>query len=418
MDLTILKGTIIYAKTLTELEIIENGYIVSENGTIVGVYQELPKQYEGKKIIDYTNHLILQTFSDMHLHGPQLPMQGMGYDLELLEWLNKYTYNTEAKFYDIDYAKKIYHQLAKILIKNGTTRVCMFSSLHKDATIILMDELEKAGISGFVGKVNMDLGPAILRETTDDSINNTLQWLKEAKRFTTIKPIITPRFTVSCSNNLLDFLGKTAKQFSLPIQSHLSENINEINTVKIMHPNCNEYYQTYEQFGLWNNKTLMAHCVWSNKIEQQAIKNAGVYVVHCANSNLNLCSGIAPIREMLNNGIKVVLGSDIAGGDKFNVFDIVNTTINTSKMKSILDPTHPKSLSIKEGWYLATSAPNEFFNEKPGIVKGNKLNVMIVNDDKLINKNDLTTLERFERLFYHRQDDYLKAVYSNGKKVY
>ncbi len=418
MELIILKGTIVYAKSLIELEIIENGYLVSEDGKIVGTYQELPKKYLGKAYIDYSNHLILQTFSDMHLHAPQLPMLGMGYDLELLEWLNNYTYKTEAKFNDLDYARTIYHRLARKLIENGTTRFCMFSSLHKDATLILMDELEKAGLTGYVGKVNMDLGPSILNETTSDSIINTNKWLDATKKFKLIKPIITPRFTISCSNELLKFLGETAKKYNLPIQSHLSENLNEINMVKQMHPNCSEYYQTYKQFSLWNNRTLMAHCVWSNKFERQAIRDAGVYVVHCANSNLNLCSGLAPIRQMLSEGIKVVLGSDISGGDSLNVFDIIRTTINVSKMKSVTDENHPQCLSINEAWYLATSATNEFFGEKAGIVPGNSLNIMIVNDDELIGSNRLSTTERFERLIYERQPNYLKAVYSNGKKVY
>ncbi len=418
MKILIIKGIIIHSKSLNELEIIENGYLVSIDGIVEGVFKELPSIYQNQPILDYSNHLILQTFSDMHLHAPQFPMLGMGFDLELLDWLNKYTFKTEARFKDTNFARETYQRLAKELIKNGTTRVCMFSSLHKDATLILMEELEKAGIFGYVGKVNMDLGSAVLNETTEESINDTISWLNEAKKFKNIKPIITPRFTISCSNKLLKFLGETANQYDLPIQSHLSENLDEINTVKTMHPKCSEYYQTYEQFGLWNNKTLMAHCVWSNEIERAAIKENGIYVVHCADSNVDLCSGIAPIRQMLNEGIKVVLGSDIAGGDKLNIFEIVESTIKASKMKSVLDDSHPKYLSIKEAWYLATSASNEFFGEKPGITKGNILNIMIVNDDELNESIQLSTIERFERMIYHRQHNYLKAVYSNNNKLY
>ena len=100
--------------------------------------------------------LILQSFADLHLHAPQYPMLGMGMDLPLLDWLNAYAFPTEARFADTGYAREIYSRLARELIANGTTRVCMFSSLHTDATLILMEELEKAGVTGYVGKVNMD----------------------------------------------------------------------------------------------------------------------------------------------------------------------------------------------------------------------------------------------------------------------
>ena len=103
---------------------------------------------------DYGDCLIVQSFADLHLHAPQYPMLGMGMDLPLLDWLNAYAFPTEARFAEPDYARTVYRQLAGELASHGTTRVCMFSSFHTDATLILMDELEKAGITGYVGKVS------------------------------------------------------------------------------------------------------------------------------------------------------------------------------------------------------------------------------------------------------------------------
>ena len=156
MKTTILHGNIVSAPELGKLDIVEHGYLVATDGIIEGVYQHLPDKYIGHEIIGTGNNLILQSFSDMHLHAPQYPMLGMGMDMPLIEWLNTYTFPTEARFADNEHARNVYKQLAYWLKANGTTRVCMFSSLHREGTMILMEELEAAGLTGYVGKVNMD----------------------------------------------------------------------------------------------------------------------------------------------------------------------------------------------------------------------------------------------------------------------
>lgn len=413
----ILKGNIISAEKYGELRIIENGYLVAENAQIVGIFEKLPEKYKDEKVTDYGDKLIMQSFSDMHLHAPQYPMLGMGMDLPLLDWLNTYTFPTEAHFKDTNFARKVYQELAHKLVKNGTTRVAMFSSLHKEATLILMEELEKAGVAGYAGKVNMDRNGGVdLEETTEESISETIDWLNKC-HFEHIKPIITPRFTPSCTNELMAELGKIANERNLPIQSHLSENRGEIAWVKELHPDCPEYWESYKKYGLWNNKTLMAHCVFSSERERKAIKDSGVYVVHCAASNQNLISGFAQIKKMMDEGVNVVIGSDIAGGDYLSMFDNVAATIRASKARNILDNWETGFLTVEEAYYLATSAANSFFDEKPGFAKGNLLHCLVLDDSKLVAVKKLTIKERFERSMYLRQDDAVMAVYSDGRKV-
>src|SRR5699024_4873721 len=154
-------------------------------------------------------------------------MLGMGMDLPLLEWLNAYTFQTEERFADLDYARRVYRRLAEELIANGTTRVVMFSSRHADATLVLMEELERAGVCGCVGKVNMDRNSGVAQEATEASMAETLWWL-DGCRFDHVKPILTPRFTPSCSDELMAFLGRLARERDLPVQSHLSENLDEV----------------------------------------------------------------------------------------------------------------------------------------------------------------------------------------------
>ena len=415
---TILKGHIVSTPALGKLEIIENGYLVAEDGIIVGAYPTLPQEYKGCAVEDYGNQLILQSFSDMHLHAPQYAMLGMGMDMPLIDWLNTYTFPTEAHFADPEKARAIYRKLARELVSNGTTRVVMFSSLHREATLVLMEELEKAGVTGFVGKVNMDRnGGENYQETTEESMTETLKWLEQC-HFEHIKPIITPRFTPTCSNELMEFLGKLAAEKDLPIQSHLSENTGEIAWVKELHPDCAQYWETYEKYNMWNDRTVMAHCVWSDERERKAIKDAGVWIAHCADSNLNLISGYMPIRQMLNEGMKVTLGSDIAGGDRISMFDVTASTIRGSKVRRIMDNWQSDFLSVSEGYYLATSAASGFFNEKPGFAAGNPLHCIVLKDDRLPAVRQLSVQERFERCIYRRQSDAVQAVWSAGRKVY
>lgn len=282
MALTILKGTVISAPALGRLDVTEGGYLIAEDGRITGVFPTLPERYAGAAVEDFGGALILQAPADLHLHAPQYPMMGMGMDLPLLDWLNTCAFPTEARFADPGYAREAYRRLAADLIASGTTRVCMFSSLHRQATLILMEELEKAGVTGYVGKVNMDRnGGENLQETTEESMSETLRWLEACGDFRHVRPIVTPRFTPSCTDGLMAFLGKLASERGLPVQSHLSENTAEGDWVRQLHPDCGQYWETYAKYGLWNGRTVMAHCVWCDERERRAMKDAGVTAVHC-----------------------------------------------------------------------------------------------------------------------------------------
>ena len=346
-------------------------------------------------------------------------MLGMGMDLPLLDWLNTYTFPTEARFADLDYARRVYRRLATDLITNGTTRVCMFSSLHTDATLVLMDELERAGVTGYVGKVNMDRNglPGKLQETTEESVRETLRWL-DACHFEHIKPIITPRFTPSCTNGLMTQLGKLANERGLYVQSHLSESTNEIAWVKELHPECSQYWETYDKYGLWKDHTLMAHCVWSDERERAAIRDAGVVVVHCGDSNVNICSGICPVRRMVNEGLWVTLGSDIAGGAQLPMYKVITMSIRTSKARRVTDEQHPEFLTVAEGYYLGTTSGHKYFGAGEGFAVGDKLHAVVIDDGDFPEAaHPLNVEERFERAIYMTHRHNIVSVWSDGREV-
>ena len=417
--LTVLKGNIVSAPALGELEITERGYLAAEDGRILGVYPILPEAYAAAPVEDWGDALILQSFADLHLHAPQYPMMATGMDLPLLDWLEAYAFPTESRCRDEGYARALYRRLARDLVKNGTTRVCIFSSLHRPATLILMEELERAGIHGFAGKVNMDRnGGRNLQETTEESMRETLRWLEECRDFRNIRPMLTPRFTPSCTDELMAFLGKLTRERGLPVQSHLSENRAEMELVGRLHPDCRQYWETYAKFGLWKEGTLMAHCVHSDRRERDAMREAGVTAVHCAASNNALCSGIAPVRVMLDEGVKVALGSDVAGGDSLSLFDGVAMTLRASKDRRILDNWETEALTVPEAWYLATSAGAGYFGDAPGFAAGNPLHAMVLEDSALPGTETLNVRQRFERCVYHRQENAIRAVWSAGRRVY
>lgn len=415
----IIKGNIVHAATPEKVSVLEGGCIVlRDDGTIDALLDKAPESYSAE-VIDYGDKLVMQSFADMHLHAPQYPMLGMGMDLPLIDWLGTYTFPVEARFADVGFAREVYRKLADELIRGGTTRVSIFSSLHTDATLVLMEELERAGVTGFVGKVNMDRnGGEKLCETTEESKRETLRWLEACEDFKTLKPILTPRFTPSCTDALMAWLGGLAEQRGLYVQSHLSENKSEVEWVRALHPDCEQYWQTYEKFGLWKSHTLMAHCVYSGRREREAMAKANVGVVHCADSNMNLCSGTAPVREMLREGLWVMLGSDIAGGAELEMNKVVTKSIRASKLRHIASGGSENFLTVDEAYYLGTSSGHRYFGDKDGFAVGNKLHAIVVDDASFPPAaRDLTVHERFERAVYLMERAHICAVWSEGKKV-
>ncbi len=411
-------GTIIHAPRMGEIEIVEDGYLLLRDGAIEGVYKVLPEGCVPDKEHDFSGRLIIPSFTDLHLHAPQYAMLGMGMDLPLIEWLNAYTFKTEAMFADPVFARKVYAALADALIRHGTTRVCIYASIHRPTAHILMEELERAGVTGYAGKVNMDRNTTPeLTETTEGALEETRRFIEEcAGRYLHLRPMITPRFTPSCSNALMEGLGKLADEYNVPIQSHLSENDVEIAWVKSLCPDCESYWQSYERRGLWRDKTIMAHCVHSDDAERAAIKKAGVWVAHCPDSNTNIYSGVAPVRLMLNEGINVALGSDIAGGAKLSIFHVMAEAIRASKLRYYYagKREEEKFLTVAEAFYLATSAGARYFGAGPGFHKGDMLHAIVLSDETLPPSRPLTSAERLERLVYADDAHAVKAVWSEG----
>lgn len=420
----ILKGNIVYSKSLQELAICEHGYLVCKDGLVEGVYQTLPFSYGGYPVTDYGGCLIIPGLTDLHVHAPQYSFRAINMDMELLEWLETNTFPEEAKFQDVEYAKQSYGIFVENLRKSATTRACIFGTVHRKATLALMDLLEASGLNTMVGKVNMDRNcPDYLREeSAAASAEETVEWVKDVlhKKYKHTRPILTPRFTPSCTDELMEMLKMIQLRYELPLQSHLSENPMEIAWVQKLCPWSAFYGEAYDRFGLFGADcpTIMAHCVYTEGEELKRIKENGVFIAHCPESNMNLSSGIAPVRKFLDEGLHVGLGSDIAGGTTENMFACMAHTVQASKLRWRLVDDSQKPLTTEEVFYLATKGGGEFFGKVGSFEKGYEFDAVVLDDSRLRAPQEMNVKSRLERIVYFSDDREVRAKYVNGEKVF
>ncbi len=418
----ILKGNIIYTKQPDAFEICERGYLVCEDGKVQGVYQTLPFKYGGYPVTDYGDCLIIPGLVDLHIHAPQYSYRGLGMDLELLEWLEVNTFPEEAKFEYLDYAEKSYQIFADNMRRSATTRACIFATVHREATLLLMDMMEKSGLCTFVGKVNMDRNaPDFLCEETQESADETVEWIKDVlhKKYRNTLPILTPRFVPSCTDALMEDLKKIQLRYSLPLQSHLSENLSEIDWVKELCPWSEFYGDVYDHFGLFGADcpTVMAHCVYSGEKEIERMKENGVFIAHCPESNMNVSSGIAPVRRFLEEGLHVGLGSDVAGGSTENLFAAMAHAVQSSKLRWRLEDQSLDPLSVEEVFYMGTKGGGAFFGKVGSFEPGYEFDAVVLDDSRLKHPQPLDVKSRLERMIYFSDDREIRAKYVRGRQI-
>ena len=414
-------GDICYTKELGELECHEHSYLVCEDGLVAGIFGELPEKYTGIKVWDYTGRLVFPGMYDIHIHAPQYGYRGLGMDLELLEWLDTITFPEESRYADIEYAKKGYDIFTDDVKHSPTARAVVFATIHNEATQYLMEAFDRAGLGGYIGKVNMDRNsPENYCERTEESVERTLGWLDEVSgRYELVKPIITPRFVPSCTDELMRQLGRIAAERHLPVQSHLSENLSEIEWVKSLAPDSKGYADAYDRFGLFgtSGKTVMAHCIHMRDDEIELMKQRGVYVAHSPQSNENLRSGIAPMRKFLNAGVKCGLASDIAGGSSINMFKAVTDAIQVSKLYWRLVDSDMKALTFPEAFYLATKGGGEFFGRCGSFEPGYEFDALVIDDTVARTPMTLDLKQRLERMMYLGHSNAIMAKFVAGRKI-
>jgi len=220
----------------------------------------------------------------------------------------------------------------------------------------LADIVEQFGQRALIGKVAMDCySPDFYVETTSESLKSTEEFVVNIlkRKSTRVKPTITPRFALTCSEELLKGLSDIAKKYDVHIQTHLCEMEAEIQRALELFPKCQNYTEIYEKTGILSDKTIMAHCVHMKDEELDNLKKHSTGIAHCPISNLCLESGLCQVREMLKRGMKVGLGTDVSGGFSSSILEVMRHAIINSKVIRMTDPTY-EALTYRDVFYLAT----------------------------------------------------------------
>lgn len=390
------------------------GDIFIENDTIMEIGKNLHYP-EADKVIDATNRVITPGFIQTHIHLCQTIFRGKGDDLELMDWLKKRIWPLEAAH---DEESIYYSAILGIgeLIQSGTTSIVDMETVHH--TDFAFQAIERTGIRALSGKVMMDKGnevPLALQEKTSESIQQSVDLMEKwhKKDGGRINYAFSPRFVVSCTEELLKEVSDLSKKHQVYVHTHASENKGEIEIVESETGMRNVVY--LDHLGLANERLILAHCVWLSEEEKQIIQRNRVNVTHCPGSNLKLASGVAEIPSLLNAHICVSLGAD--GAPCNNNLDM----FNEMRLAALIQkPEHgPTAMDAKTVFKMATidgARAMGMENEIGSLEVGKKadLNIMNLNDFHMYPSYDVDTISR---IVYSTTRADVETTIINGKIV-
>lgn len=325
------------------------------------------------------NGFFFPGFIDTHIHAPQYPNAGIFGKSTLLDWLTTYTFPLESSLggkgplsvskgdesQRIDHvarSNQVYDKIVSKTLSNGTTTASYFATLSVESTNILADVAHRAGQRAYIGRVCMDhpeTCPDYYRdESPAQSLSNACASISHIQQLdpsgALLAPIITPRFAPSCQAETLSLLGNLAKENSLRVQTHISENTNELALVKQLFPDRASYTDVYDHAGLLTDRTILAHGIHMSDEEIATIKARGSKISHCPASNSALGSGFCPVRKLLENGIDVSLGTDVSGGYSTSILDSVRQACLVSRQLGYVNDSKKWNIGVTEGLWLAT----------------------------------------------------------------
>jgi guanine deaminase len=403
-------------------EFINGALIVdSSSGKIeaCGDWSSLSRQYPGADVIDFGPRLILPGFIDLHVHLVQIAQTGRAGDT-LLGWLNKYIFPAEMRFTEPGHAHKMADWFFRELAKNGTTLAAVFASVHAEATDIAFQTAAASGMRVIMGKTMMDRNaPAGLLEDAKVSLKQSEDLCKRWHDYDhgRLKYAFTPRFAPTSTQESLEKTGQLwRKNPGTYIQTHLSENVDEIKWVHELFPDASSYFDVYENCGVVGHNCLFAHSIHLDFAELQAMKRTDSSIAHCPSSNFFLKSGIFQYSRVKDVGIKFGLGSDVAAGPEMSIFRV---------MKDAAYMQYDLWISPVELFYLGTLAGARAVNldDTIGSLEAGKDADFIVVDPtrkSLVAKSvlDHPTEEVLSALVYVGDDRMVCSTFVRGKAIY
>jgi len=329
------RATILQTPRPGELEVLEDQLVViDDHGIILAVSSD-----EGPADVDLGDGLVLLPgLVDTHLHAPQWPQLGTALDQPLERWLFEYTFPLEARYEDSAFAQSVWDSMIPALLKRGTTTAVYYSSVHEPATLSLAESCIAYGQRAFVGRVAMDHPDGTPEWYRDPSSTQSvaashrsieaIRSLPGAEGL--VEPVITPRFIPACSDAALEGLGELAEATGALVQTHCSENDWEHNYVIERH-GCTDA-ESLASFGLVRNSSVLAHATHLSDDDRRLLVEAGAGVAHCPLSNSYFANAVFPARRNIEAGLRVGLGTDIAGGSDPSMLAQCLYAVNSSRM--------------------------------------------------------------------------------------
>ena len=310
----------------------------------------LPHLPPGTPIEHHPGKLILPGFIDLHIHLPQTRVIA-SYGAQLMEWLERYTFVEEARYADPVVAEKGAEFFLDELFRNGTTTAVVYGSVHAQSAEALFAESARRGSAMIAGKVMMDRGaPEALLDTAQSSYDDSRTLIDHWHGKDRQLYAVTPRFAITSTPAQLEAAGALLKEHEgVYLQTHLSENQAEIDFVRSLYPDAEDYTGLYESFGLLGPRSLMGHCLHLSPREQQRMAETRSVAVLCPTSNLFLGSGLADRHTLESNGVRTGLATDVGGGTSYSMLRTAAEAYKVEQLRGRPLPAHDAFRWITRG---------------------------------------------------------------------
>jgi len=332
--------------------------IVFENGVIsdFGAYAEIKKTLSPTcEMTTYTDALVLPGFIDLHVHYPQTQIIG-AYGKQLIDWLNRYTFVAEQQFADVNHARAVASFFLDECLRAGTTTAMVYGTVHAHATDVFFDEAQKRNLRMIAGKVMMDRNaPKALCDTPQRGYDESKALIEKWHRRDRLSYAITPRFAPTSSPEQLDAAGALWRDFpDCFMQTHISENHDEVAWVKELFPQHKNYLDVYDHYGLVGKRAVFGHGIHLHETEWQRLSDVDAAVAHCPTSNEFLGSGLFKFGDPKNKQrpVRVGLGSDIGAGTSISPLRTMGEAYKIGELCG-------QSLCAADAYYLATRGAAE-----------------------------------------------------------
>ena len=347
-----------------------HGAVLVEDGRIaaVGPADRLRAAHPGAEVEDMGTALISPGFVDAHAHYPQTAIIA-SWGLRLIDWLNTYTFPEEMRFSDPAYAAEAARRYFDLTLAHGTTTAVSYCTIHPESVEAFFAEAKGRGLRAYAGKTCMDRNaPEGLTDTPQSAYDDSERLLAKWHGVDRLSYVITPRFSPTSSREQLAALGALwAEHPGCLMQTHLSEQPDEIAWVRSLFPEARDYLDTYEAAGLLGPGGLYGHAIHLEPRERARLKEAGAALIHCPTSNTFIGSGLFDMAGLKAEGQRVGLATDTGGGSSFSMLRTMAAAYEIAQLRGTALP--PAQL-----WWLATAGSAEALGAadrigtlKPGI---------------------------------------------------